>query len=83
MAVAGTAGEGRDWQGMHERLLRDEARALLAQARDRLDDIRAVLGRPRSGGYGLCERCGQPIAVERPEARPAARTYVAYASRRY
>ncbi|WP_433030613.1 TraR/DksA C4-type zinc finger protein [Actinomycetospora sp. CA-053990] len=29
-----------------------------------------------AGTYGVCERCGRPIAPERLEARPAARTCV-------
>ena len=42
------------------------------------DDL--ALGKVAKGSYGLCERCDQPIAYERLQARPAARTCVACAS---
>jgi DnaK suppressor protein len=61
---------------------RAQAAALLDQARDRLADIDAAITRLRNGTYGICERCGQPIAADRLEARPAARTCIACASRR-
>jgi DnaK suppressor protein len=61
---------------------RAQAMALLEQARTRLADVDAALDRLRSGSYGRCERCGGPIAAERLEARPAARTCIVCASRR-
>ncbi len=54
--------------------------ASLARARERLADIDDALGRLGDGTYGVCERCGGPIAVERLEARPSARTCFACAS---
>jgi DnaK suppressor protein len=40
-----------------------------------------ALSRAEHGGYGICERCGRPIPVERLEVRPAARRCVDCASR--
>ena len=37
-----------------------------------LREIDAALGRIDSGSYGLCARCGKPIAEERLEAMPYA-----------
>ena len=59
---------------------RAQAMALLEQARTRLADIDSALDRLRSGSYGRCERCGEPIASERLDVRPAARTCIACAS---
>lgn len=60
-------------------------RALLSDGLDRaraslsaLDDAAARL---RSGTYGICERCGEPIPAARLEARPTARTCVPCAAR--
>jgi DnaK suppressor protein len=61
---------------------RAQAAALVRQARGRLSDIEAARARLRAGSYGTCEHCGQPIAVDRLEARPAARTCITCASRR-
>ena len=38
--------------------------------------VDAALARVDDGSYGVCERCGQPIAPARLEARPTARTCV-------
>ncbi|TYC16151.1 TraR/DksA family transcriptional regulator [Actinomadura syzygii] len=54
--------------------------ASLIRARERLAEIDDALGRVGDGTYGVCEQCGGPIAVERLEARPAARTCFACAS---
>ncbi|NQX26465.1 TraR/DksA C4-type zinc finger protein [Microbacteriaceae bacterium VKM Ac-2854] len=36
------------------------------------DAIGTALARIRSGGYGVCRRCGAPIGIDRLVARPAA-----------
>jgi RNA polymerase-binding transcription factor len=59
---------------------RAQAAALLEQARARLEDVDAAVVRLNAGTYGICERCEQPIAPERLEARPAARTCISCAS---
>lgn len=55
--------------------LADAARAELAQ-------IDAALERWAAGSYGICERCGTPIPVERLEVRPFATHCVPCASLR-
>ena len=46
---------------------------LVRSLRDTLRDVEQALGRMEDGTYGLCERCGQPIADERLVALPAVR----------
>jgi DnaK suppressor protein len=45
---------------------------LVRSLRDTLAGVEGALHRMDNGSYGLCERCGQPIAEERLEALPAA-----------
>lgn len=54
--------------------LRDRNLALQRNAEDLIGQIDAALSRLGDGSYGICERCGQPIAAERLEAKP----YAAY-----
>jgi DnaK suppressor protein len=61
---------------------RAQVAALLSRARERLADLDRALEQLDGGTYGVCERCGQPIAAERLAARPASRTCIACASRR-
>jgi DnaK suppressor protein len=61
---------------------RAQLETLIAQARQQLLDLEDALGRLESGGYGVCEDCGQPIAPERLEVRPTARTCIGCAARR-
>lgn len=51
---------------------RAQVLALIAAARDRLQQIDQALARVDAGTYGTCQRCSQPIASERLAARPAA-----------
>jgi len=60
---------------------RAQLTAVLDATRRRLADLDDALTRLDAGTYGVCERCGRPIPVERLEARPAARTCVACAAR--
>jgi RNA polymerase-binding transcription factor DksA len=60
---------------------RAQVGALLEHAQRRLDDLDDALSRAAAGTYGRCEVCGRPIAPERLEARPAARTCTACAGR--
>jgi DnaK suppressor protein len=46
--------------------------ALADQARDRLAAVDAALIRLDGETYGICARCGGPIAAERLAARPTA-----------
>lgn len=54
--------------------------ALLDQARNQLAEIDHALRRLDDGRYGVCERCGRPIAPERLAARPVASTCISCAS---
>jgi DnaK suppressor protein len=54
--------------------------AVIKQAKTDLDELDAAIGRITTGSYGLCERCGLPIAPARLEARPTARRCIACAA---
>ena len=58
---------------------RAQLTALLAAARERVAEVDAALRRVDAGTYGVCERCGQPIAAARLDARPFARYCMACA----
>ncbi|PZG23334.1 TraR/DksA family transcriptional regulator [Nonomuraea aridisoli] len=55
---------------------RAHVQALLDQARTHLDDLDHALERLSRGAYGICDRCGGPIPIERLRARPVATTCV-------
>lgn len=46
--------------------------ALDEAGRRELDSIRAALGRIEQGTYGICRRCGEPIAPARLRVLPTA-----------
>lgn len=50
---------------------------LVDSARERLAQTERALDRLESGGYGVCQRCGEPIAESRLEAVPAAELCIA------
>lgn len=58
---------------------RAQLTALLATARERIAEVDEALRRVDTATYGICERCGQPIAGERLAARPFARCCMACA----
>ncbi|HVX21742.1 MAG TPA: TraR/DksA C4-type zinc finger protein [Acidimicrobiales bacterium] len=60
---------------------RGEAEALAAPLNDALAEVEAAIARLADGTYGLCRRCGQPIAPDRLEAMPATQYCIACASR--
>jgi DnaK suppressor protein len=76
------ADDEHDAEGATIAFERSQVGALVAQARDHLAEIEAALQRLEAGSYGTCERCGRPIAPERLEARPVARTCITCASAR-
>lgn len=45
----------------------------LRRMNDRLAELQVALRRIREGGYGVCEECGEDIAVQRLRAAPTAR----------
>lgn len=50
------------------------ARFLFITAEAALQEINAALGRLDRGTYGTCERCHQPIPIERLEVLPTSRS---------
>src|ERR687890_162069 len=58
---------------------RAQLTALLAAARERMAEVDDAQRRVDRATYGVCERCGQPIAEERLAARPFARFCMACA----
>ena len=74
------ADDEHDPEGATIAFERQQVAALLETAQRRLADVEAALERRASGGYGVCETCGGPIAPERLAARPAARTCIACAT---
>jgi DnaK suppressor protein len=61
---------------------RAQIETLIEQARAHLEEVDDALERVRTGDYGICEGCGQPIAAGRLEARPYSTTCISCASRR-
>jgi|SRR6185437_6970262 len=60
---------------------RGETEALAAPLNEALQEVEAAIARLGNGSYGLCQRCGQPIAPARLEAMPAAHLCIACASK--
>lgn len=60
---------------------RAHIQALIDQAKGHLDNLEEAVERLRHDRYGVCERCGNPIPVERLRARPVATTCVGCAKR--
>ena len=80
---AGAAGgdDEHDPEGATVAFERQHLAALVGQAREHLAQIEAATRRLAEGRYGVCERCGQPIAAARLAARPTARTCITCAAR--
>jgi DnaK suppressor protein len=51
---------------------REKSLALVKALESKLKSIDHALQQAQKGTYGICERCGQPIAPERLEAMPEA-----------
>ena len=49
-------------------------RSRFTAAEAALQEIHAALGRLDDGSYGICERCHQPIPIERLEVLPTSRS---------
>jgi DnaK suppressor protein len=74
------ADDEHDPEGATIAFERQQLAALLDAAQRRLADVEAAVARRASGRYGVCERCGGPIAPDRLAARPAARTCITCAT---
>ncbi|MCI2422662.1 TraR/DksA C4-type zinc finger protein [Saccharopolyspora sp. K220] len=59
---------------------RAQLQGMLVDARRDLNALERAAARLDEGTYGVCERCGKPIARERLEALPATTTCIACAS---
>jgi RNA polymerase-binding transcription factor DksA len=70
------ADDEHDPEGATIAFERSQVDALIRQAETHLTEIDAAYARLAAGTYGVCEVCGRPIAGERLEARPTARTCV-------
>lgn len=51
---------------------RDRLLVVASEAKERVAEIDAALGRIEAGTYGVCESCGKPIAKARLEVVPEA-----------
>jgi len=78
-AALDTPDDEHDPEGATIGFERAQLTAVLAHTQAHLADLDAALERLDTATYGLCERCGRPIAVERLTAHPAARTCIACA----
>ena len=73
------ADDEHDPEGATIAFERQQVDSLIRRTRQHLDEVDRALARLESGTYGVCERCGRAIPVERLEVRPTARTCVACA----
>jgi len=73
---ATNADDEHDPEGATIAFERSQVATLVQQAERHLTHVEEALGRLEAGTYGICERCGRPIAAERLEIRPTARTCV-------
>jgi DnaK suppressor protein len=70
------ADDEHDPEGATIAFERAQLTATLAATLQRAAELRAALVRFDEGAYGVCERCGKPIAAARLAVRPDARTCV-------
>jgi DnaK suppressor protein len=80
-AASANTDDEHDPEGATMAFEREHVASLLDQTRDQLGRVEAALRRLDEGSYGTCERCGQPIAAGRLEARPTATMCIGCASR--
>jgi DnaK suppressor protein len=80
-SLSSNADDEHDPEGTTIAFERSQVDALVRQTTHHLTEVDAARRRLAEGRYGVCERCGRPIAPERLEARPVARTCVVCAPR--
>ena len=56
--------------GAHTAAERGQAITIVRELKGSLADVERALRKIDEGTYGVCERCGNPIAIERLEALP-------------
>ena len=59
-------------EGDAEIFEREKNAALIAVLEHKLQDLEAALRSIEKGNYGICDRCGNPIEIERLEVKPDA-----------
>lgn len=69
-----------DPEGSTSAFERSQTSALLTAANEHLAEVDHALERLAEDSYGRCERCGEPIALERLLARPAVRMCITCAT---
>ena len=74
------ADDEHDPEGSTIAFERSQVAALVLQVQGHLAEVEAAIERLAAGTYGICERCGQPIAEGRLKARLTARTCIGCAS---
>lgn len=74
------ADDEHDPEGATIAFERSQVDALVRQARQHLAEIDEALARIDAGTYGTCTTCTEPIAPERLEVRPVARTCITCAA---
>jgi RNA polymerase-binding transcription factor DksA len=70
------ADDEHDPEGATIAFERSQVGSLARRTEEQLAEVALALERLDAGTYGVCERCGGPIAAARLEARPVARTCV-------
>ncbi|HET7823353.1 MAG TPA: TraR/DksA C4-type zinc finger protein [Ornithinibacter sp.] len=70
------ADDEHDPEGQTIAYERSQLSAVAQQTREHLAEVEAALERVADGTYGTCQVCHRPVAAERLEARPTARTCV-------
>jgi RNA polymerase-binding transcription factor DksA len=76
------ADDEHDPEGATIAFEREQVTALLDRARRTREGLLAALGRLDDGTYGVCERCGGPVAPARLAARPDTTTCMTCAAAR-
>ncbi|MDO9377717.1 MAG: TraR/DksA family transcriptional regulator [Nocardioidaceae bacterium] len=66
------ADDEHDPEGATIAFERAQVDALVASTRAEIARLEEARDRVRDGSYGRCETCGEPIGIERLEARPGA-----------
>lgn len=77
-----TNDDEHDPEGVTIAFERAQVAGLLDQANTELRDLDAASERLAAGTYGICRRCGRPIADGRLDALPATTTCIRCADRR-
>lgn len=76
-----THDDEHDPEGVTIGYARAQLQGLLAGARHDLEALDRAAARLAEGTYGLCRRCGGPVAAERLDALPAAETCIGCAGK--